>query len=240
MAQPTRTADYSHLNASRLKAPTLVDTVADHLRDSILAGHFAPGERLFEAALAREFGISRGPIREALALLEGDGLVENEPRRGKFVRALDARTIDEIYSLRRVLEPYAAELIIDSLNDEIRESLDAALDEIRIASKSADRNDLARSDLAFHRKLFELSDHRPLMKVWQDVVSGSLQMLVSFTTPTHPVGDSVKNHQIIIDGIVDKDVAKTHAILVQHIEDGWERARTAVRELTDDQDRVSD
>ncbi len=235
MAQPNRTADYSHLNASHLRAPTLVDTVADHLRDAILAGHFAPGERLFEAALAREFGISRGPIREALALLEGDGLVVNEPRKGKFVRALDARTIDELYSLRRVLEPYAAELIIESLTDDARASLDRALDTIRTASQRGDRNELARSDLAFHKTLFELSDHRPLLKVWQDVVSGSLQMLVSYTTPTHPVGDSVKNHQIIIDSIVDKDIDKTHAILVRHIEDGWERARTAVRELTHSQ-----
>lgn len=232
MVDVGRTADYSHLNVSEIKAPTLVDTVAEHLRGSILAGQFSPGERLYEAALAREFGISRGPIREALALLEGDGLVENEPRKGKFVRALDGRIIDEIYSLRRALEPYAAEIVIASLTTEIQDSLNDALDGIRAAAETGDRYQMARSDLAFHHRLYELSGHRPLLRVWDDIVSGSLQMLVSITSPTHPVGDSVRNHQIIIDSIMSGDIAETRAILVQHIEDGWERARVAVKELS--------
>ncbi|MDH3190656.1 MAG: hypothetical protein OEM39_08495, partial [Acidimicrobiia bacterium] len=58
------------------------------------------------------------------------------------------------------------------------------------------------------------------------------QMLVSITTPTHPVGDSVRNHQIIIDSITSRDKDRTRTILVQHIEDGWERARVAVKELS--------
>jgi DNA-binding GntR family transcriptional regulator len=234
MAEANRTADYSHLNVSEINAPTLVDTVAEHLRGSILAGQFSPGERLYEAALARQFGISRGPIREALALLEGDGLVENEPRKGKFVRALDERIIDEIYSLRRALEPYAAEIIIESLNREIQDSLDEALDGIRLAAETGDRYQMARSDLAFHHRLYQLSGHRPLLRVWDDIVSGSLQMLVSITTPTHPIGDSVLNHQVIIDSIASGDPERTRAILVRHIEDGWERARVAVKELSSD------
>jgi GntR family transcriptional regulator, gluconate operon transcriptional repressor len=234
MVEANRTADYSHLNVSEINAPTLVDTVAEHLRGSILAGQFSPGERLYEAALARQFGISRGPIREALALLEGDGLVENEPRKGKFVRALDERIIDEIYSLRRALEPYAAEIIIESLNREIRDSLDEALDGIRLAAETGDRYQMARSDLAFHHRLYQLSGHRPLLRVWDDIVSGSLQMLVSITTPTHPIGDSVLNHQLIIDSIASGDPERTRAILVRHIEDGWERARVAVKELSSD------
>ncbi len=231
MGVANRTADYSHLNASALKAPTLVDTVADHLKGSILSGQFSPGERLYEAALAREFGISRGPIREALALLEGDGLVENEPRKGKFVKSLDGRIIDEIYSLRRAVEPYAAEIIIESLTDELKTSLDEALDGVRAAAKKEDRLEMAMSDLAFHQRLYELSGHRPLLKVWEDIVSGSLQMLVSITTPTHPVGDSVRNHQVIIDAIGERDVELTKSLLVRHIEDGWERASIAVKEL---------
>lgn len=234
MAEANRTADYSHLDVSEINAPTLVDTVAEHLRASILAGQFSPGERLYEAALARQFGISRGPIREALALLEGDGLVENEPRKGKFVRALDERIIDEIYSLRRAIEPYAAEIIIESLNREIQDSLDDALEGIRLAAETGDRYQMARSDLAFHHRLYQLSGHRPLLRVWDDIVSGSLQMLVSITTPTHPVGDSVLNHQLIIDSIASGDPERTREILVRHIEDGWERARVAVKELSSD------
>lgn len=232
MTEKDRTADYSHLSGTEFKAPTLADAVADQIRNAIFSGEFAPGERLYEAALAREFGISRGPIREALALLEGDGLVDNEPRKGKFVRPLDERIIDEIYSLRRVLEPYAAELIIDSLTDSMKEKLDAAVDAIEDASKTGDLAAVARSDLAFHRKLYELSDHRPLLRVWGDIISGSLQMLVSITTPTHTPTDPVRNHEEIVGCIVSGDHRKTRDVLVEHIEDGWKRASSAVRELT--------
>lgn len=231
MADRSRTADYSHLSGSQVKAPTLVDTVADHLRASILAGNFAPGERLFEAALAREFGISRGPIREALALLEGDGLVENQPRRGKFVRALNSRIIDEIYSLRSVLEPYAAELLIQAMTDEIEGSLTDAVETIQSAAATGDISAIARSDLAFHRRLYELTDHRPLQKVWEDIISGSLQMLVNITTPTHQLTDPVRNHEEIVRSIVAGDLEKTREILKLHIEDGWARASSAVKEL---------
>ena len=231
MADRSRTADYSHLSGSQVKAPTLVDTVADHLRSSILAGNFAPGERLFEAALAREFGISRGPIREALALLEGDGLVENQPRRGKFVRGLNSRIIDEIYSLRSVLEPYAAELLIQGMTDEIEGSLFDAVGTIQSAAATGDVSAIARSDLEFHRRLYQLTDHRPLQKVWEDIISGSLQMLVNITTPTHQLTDPVRNHEEIVRSIVTGDLEKTREILKLHIEDGWARASSTVKEL---------
>jgi DNA-binding GntR family transcriptional regulator len=231
MTQRDRTADYSHLSGSDLKAPTLADAVADQLRAAIVAGDFAPGERLYEAALAREFRISRGPIREALAVLEGDGLVENERRKGKFVRPLDERIIDEIYSLRRVLEPYAAELIIDSLTDETHQALDGAVDAIEEASKTGDLAAMARSDLAFHQRLYELTAHRPLQRVWEDIISGSLQMLVSITTPTHTPSDPLKNHKEIVNCIASGDHRKTRDVLIEHIEDGWKRASSAIQGL---------
>ncbi len=231
MAERDRKVDYSHLSGFDLKAPTLADAVADQLRSAILSGHFAPGERLYEAALAREFGISRGPIREALALLEGDGIVENEPRKGKFVRLLDSRMIDEIYSLRRVLEPYAAELIIDELTEDKHRALNEAVDTIDEASKTADVGAIALSDLAFHRKLYELTDHRPMQRIWEDTISGPLQMLVSITTPTHVPTDPVRNHAEIVNCIVSGDRRKARDILIEHIEDGWKRASAAVQHL---------
>lgn len=235
MTEHNRTADYSHLSGSDFTAPTLADAVAEQLRSAILAGDFAPGERLYEAALAREFGISRGPIREALALLEGDGLVENERRKGKFVRPLDERIIDEIYSLRRILEPYAAELIIDSLSENKHKALDLAVVAIGEATEAGDLSGVARSDLDFHRKLYELTDHRPLQRAWEDIISGSLQMLVSITTPTHPPSDPVKNHQLIVDSIVSGDHRKAREALIEHIEDAWKRASSAFQDLLADE-----
>lgn len=223
MADSTRTADYSHLSDIESRAPRLVDTVTERLRSAILTGQLAPGERLYEAALARQFGISRGPVREALALLEGDGLVFNEPRRGKFVRELDGRIIDEVYSLRRVLEPYAAEVVMESMTEASEEALRAIVAEIDDAAKAGDLAGVARCDLAFHRTLYELTDHRPLRRAWHDLIAGSLEVLANLTAPTHPEGDPVRNTEEIVDSLVSGDTEATRQLVIKHVEDGWKR-----------------
>jgi DNA-binding GntR family transcriptional regulator len=81
--------------------------VADALREEIERGLLAPGERLVEMALARRFEVSQGPVREALRLLEREGLVDHRPRRGVYVRVLSARDIEEVYSLRAAIEGLA-------------------------------------------------------------------------------------------------------------------------------------
>jgi DNA-binding GntR family transcriptional regulator len=91
-------------------APTNATRVYDELREALLEGGIPPGERLRTAALAERFGTSRTPVREALVLLEGDGLVELEPRRGAIARGFAADDIAEIYDVRALLEPRAAAL----------------------------------------------------------------------------------------------------------------------------------
>ena len=90
-------------------APSLVELAVRRLRAEIVRGAFAPGERLVEEQLTRLFGISRAPLREALRLLGQQGLVEHLPRRGVRVVKLSARDIDELFSLRDVLERFALE-----------------------------------------------------------------------------------------------------------------------------------
>jgi len=222
---------YSHLGIPEITVPTLVETGADRLRRAILDGHFAPGERLYEAALAREFEISRGPIREALALLEGDGLVENIPRRGKFVQRLDARTVDEIYSLRKVLEPYAAELLVESLSPETEKAIRGSLTEIYEAIASGDASQVAVRDIAFHAMTYKLTDHRLLIRAWDDIISNKLTMLVRITTKTHDtILDTGKNHEEIVNAIVSRDTDRCRLLLVEHIDDAWRRAKSALSE----------
>ncbi len=85
-------------------AETLSHRTTDVLRERILAGEFAMGERLVEASIARQLQISRGPVREALRQLRAEGLVREEPRRGAFVADLTIDDIREIYDLRAAIE----------------------------------------------------------------------------------------------------------------------------------------
>jgi DNA-binding GntR family transcriptional regulator len=207
---------------------TLVDTVVEQLRDSILSGRFAPGERLVEAELARELAISRGPIREALALLEKDGIVVNVPRRGKFLPAFDKQTIDEIYSLRKVIEPYAVQLLIGSLTDAKRAALQESLGSLKEAAEANDVLGLAQRDIDFHNRIYELSNHELLLKVWTEAISGKLRMLLNVTVRTHPLASTVDNHRVIVDAIVAKDSRRARKLISDHIDDAWQRAKSAL------------
>ena len=95
--------------AGALVAASLVELAVQRLRGEIVSGKFPPGGRLVEEQLTRRFGISRAPVREALRLLGQQGLVEHLPRRGVRVVQLSSRDIDELFSLRDVLERFALE-----------------------------------------------------------------------------------------------------------------------------------
>jgi DNA-binding GntR family transcriptional regulator len=98
------------LVANDVLAPaSLVELAVQRLRSEILSGALVPGERLIEEQLTRRFGTSRAPLREALRLLGQQGLVEHLPRRGVRVTELSPRDVDELFSLREVLERFAVQ-----------------------------------------------------------------------------------------------------------------------------------
>lgn len=92
--------------------------VYDELKKLILSGVLRPGERLHERDLTKQLGVSRTPLREAMNQLASDGLVINRPQRGHFVQAYDAKTVDDLYGLRALLERHAVELAIERITPE--------------------------------------------------------------------------------------------------------------------------
>jgi DNA-binding GntR family transcriptional regulator len=215
--------------------PTLVESVAEAIRESILSGRFAPGDRLVEAELARELHVSRGPIREALGLLGKDGIVVHEPRRGKFVQALTPRLIDEVYSLRLLLEPFAAERVIEQLDDEGRGQLKAALANIAEAASAGDERLLAQADVAFHDLLYELADHDLLQRAWLENIAGKLRLVSNITTRSlAELEDAERNHRRLLEPILAGDVATARRRIEEHISDAWPLARAESQLLTAD------
>lgn len=143
--------------------------VADILRQAIWHGVLKPGQRLNEFWLARDIGVSRPPLREAIRVLEQEGLIECFPRRGCFVRTLSGKDILEIYTVRYALEALAAELLIDR-NDP------AAIDELdsELLAVESNTNDLATridKDIVFHRTLVRLSGNGRLLFMWEQLAS---------------------------------------------------------------------
>lgn len=211
-----------------VQTPTMVSSIAETIRGSILAGRYAPGDRLVEAELARLLAVSRGPIREALALLERDGIVVSIPRRGKFVPSFTLELIDELYSFRRILEPAAVDLVIEKMNSSSARRLERAVATIAKAAGGSDVHVVAVRDIEFHDLLYELSAHDLLRRAWVENVAGKLRILLNVTNGTlAELADAERQHRRLLEPMLAGDAETTRRRLVEHIDEAWERARTA-------------
>lgn len=211
-----------------LNAPTLLSSVAETLTQAILAGHFPPGSRIVEAEVARNLKISRGPVREALGVLERDGLVVSVPRRGKFVVEVNNVVVDEVYSLRRLLEPYAITRLIDRLTDEKLRLQNEAFSKFEDASNNGTTRQAALADIAFHESIYRLADHSLLTQAWVDNIASKLQVLVHLTIQADVTRDVITNHRRILDAIVNRDKRMARSFTLEHIDEAWQRASSAV------------
>jgi DNA-binding GntR family transcriptional regulator len=146
---------------SRLALPaTLVEVAGHRLRDAILSGELAPGDKIVEEQLCADFGISRAPLREALRLLAQQGLVEHLPRRGSRVTEWSPADILQLFGLRHVLERHAIESALPLPDPEhALEPVRTALERMDAAQDALDRDDAHQ---AFHAAVVGLAANRQL------------------------------------------------------------------------------
>ena len=144
--------------------------IAEQLQQLIYAGEIAPGERLNEAALALRMGTSRGPIREAIRMLTGIGLVIAAPNRGVFVRQISVREMLEIYELRALLFGFAAQHAPDHLTDAHRQEFEQLLDGMDNACETGDGQRYYGQNLRFHALLMSLGNNLRAQQAYDDHV----------------------------------------------------------------------
>ena len=146
-------------------APSNVDVAVDALRAAILDGQLPPGQRLKEIPLAEQLGISRGPIREALRLLERDGLVELIPNRGALVPEVKALDVLEVYALRASLGSLALQKLM--LENRFPEAeLEHDLERLRAAVGKGDARHAADADLAYQSTIIAASGLPRATREW--------------------------------------------------------------------------
>jgi DNA-binding GntR family transcriptional regulator len=158
-------------NLSNVLAPhpkrSLAEDIVDHLREAIYSGHLAPNERLREEVLASVLGLSRGPVREALAQLEREGLVIREPHRGATVARLSLEDLDEVHSLRLALEQLAVKQAIRTADDHYFDEMQKVIDEMGAAvARGINTQEAAELDTRFHELICEASGHKRLLNMW--------------------------------------------------------------------------
>ena len=152
---------------SLVEAPAFGAQLYERLREGLLAGEFAPGERLSVSALAARFGVSTMPVRDALRLLEQDGLVETAARRWTRVVQVDPSEIEQLLPLLSLLEQYAlrSAKTLDAATIDELERINA---EFAAAAERGDVGGIVAADVAFHEALVRLADNPSLERAMRD------------------------------------------------------------------------
>lgn len=200
---------------------TLTRQIYERLLEQILSGALQPGQRLIEAEIATTVGTSRGPVREAIGLLERDGLVRSDPFVGASIVQLDDREIVAIYSLRSVLEGYAAFLVArDRTREEIGELL-VIIARMRATGGPRTRSRLRQLDAEFHGTLVRLAGDQQLWQLWHRMRM-RLALYLSAVEEAFSDGERLAcMHDGIVDAVLSGDpVVAERQVRAQLISNG--------------------
>lgn len=208
----------------------LGDHVLKQLRVLIITGKIPAGTHLVESELSTTFDVSRGPIRDALAQLEAEGLVESR-RRGVFVRGLTVRDIDELYSVREAIELMAVRLTAQATEDRwdfSRQHLIALKD----AARSGDHLRFAHADMAFHTSFYAVAANSRLLQVWRQYEPTFAVLLELTTAEDIDLTPSYESHEQLFRLMVDGKIEAASHWLQDHLIGSRTRLVNAVARLT--------
>ncbi|MDB5389474.1 MAG: ydfH 1 [Planctomycetaceae bacterium] len=151
---------------------SLREQIVEHLRNDVLCGRLVEGERLNEAELAKRFGVSRTPIREALQQLTTEGLLDGQRHVGVKVAHRPLDSIRElVVPIRRSLETFALRLFFDSITEQDFTRWNLILEKMRLACLADDFPTIAEQDIAFHRSIVRRAGQRDLEAMWSAIVT---------------------------------------------------------------------
>jgi DNA-binding GntR family transcriptional regulator len=218
---------------SRLFSPipqyTLADAVTARLREAIVTGQLAQGEKLAETALAAQMGVSRSPVREALHRLQLEGLVHSQPNHGSYVWEPTEADVDEIISLRVMIESLAAEWASPNLTDKDFIQLEEIIERQQQLIEAGDFLKLIHEDKHFHEYICDGAGHSRLMDWWQQIMSQweALTYLRIQHRPTHVVPTVLTDHRAILDALRKRDldeVIMLHRTINQRVSEEMKEA----------------
>lgn len=212
-----------------LRVGLLGERLATVLRERIIRGEIGDGTRLVEGSLATEFDVSRGPVRDALKILAGEGLVESH-RRGVSVRSLRVRDVDELYALREAIETLALRSAAASAAPSSWQAAERELGRMVSAADSADQREFASHDLAFHDVLYRLAGNSRLSTTWEQY-RPTFAVMLGLTNERdvdlHPAAD---DHRRLLEAAINRDVRRAERILIGHLAGSRHRMQEALVE----------
>jgi DNA-binding GntR family transcriptional regulator len=202
--------------------------IAEELKHLIYTGELKPGERLNEAALALRMGTSRGPIREAIRVLTGLGLVTAVVNRGVFVRQISVREMLEIYELRALVFGFAAERATEHVNDEHKLQFERLLGEMDEACEKQEADRYYDLNLEFHALILRLSNNQRAHETYDDYVK-ELHVFRRryFNSPGNMRRSNIE-HRAIYEAIIKGAAPRARTSAERHVLSGRQRLLSSI------------
>ncbi len=208
----------------------LRDVVFQTLRAAILRGELKPGERLMELQLASKLGVSRTPIREAIRMLEQEGLAITIPRKGAEVAKMTEKDMEDVLQIRCVLEDLAVRVSCHKITDsELRELKIAMAD---FAEKTAQDNvvELAKADVIFHDIIYKAADNPKLLLLLNNLREQMYRYRTEYLKEIEIHPRLIQEHQEIVEALEKRDEERVAGIVRQHLKNQEEAVKKIIRE----------
>lgn len=197
--------------------------VAQVLRQRIVRGDLPPGVRITEEALAEEFSVSRGPIRDALTQLSFEKLVEVQRPRGVYITGLTRDDVDQLYSLRGALEQLALSRAMRVEDDTRWKPMAAAVSRMGEAADAGDHAAFVTADLEFHSEIYALADHPRLHGAWDQYLPTFAALLEVTINHDEDLHESASDHARLMEVMRTGDSADAATVLSAHLDGARDR-----------------
>ena len=196
----------------------LRDVVFHTLRRAIMQGDLKPGERLMEIKLANRLGVSRTPIREAIRMLELEGLVTMIPRKGAQVAEITEKDLKDVLEVRIGLEELAVKFVCQRINRQQLEELHRAARSFEEAVRSEDLTRLAEADVNFHDLIYKATGNERLVQLLNNIREQMYRYRVEYLKDEEIRSSLIQEHNQLWEALKDRDEKKAARITQEHIE----------------------
>ncbi len=215
---------------------SLMEATAEQIRDAIVSGELPLGSKLSEQRLADIFGVSRSPVRDALASLQTEGLVNISAKRGSFVFTPDLKEVDDLCEYRAVLEAAALRMALARNPEALVSGLSKSITEMQAALEKQDVGRYTRGDLQFHKAIIETCGNRSIAQAYERTISPVMALRTHlFTIMNATLDRSMEEHAVLVEACRSGDADEAVRLLEEHVSHLVDAFRTALAEQETEQ-----
>ena len=208
----------------------LRDVVFNTLREAILKGDLKPGERLMELQLASNLGVSRTPIREAIRMLEQEGLAVTTPRNGAEVAKMTLKDMEDVLEIRDALDELAVRIACQKITDEQLKQLEDVKELFEKNTQTNNVKNIAEADVSFHDVIYEATGNPKLVTLLNNLREQVYRYRVEYIKDPKNYPTLIAEHEAILDSLKNRDVKNAVEAMHVHVANQAEAVKMVIQE----------